>query len=468
MGSSSGEGGVDQIDSESLSAQLCSRFLAIWSALSAICLMGVSAPLWFPSFFDTGFPSIPLFEIFLPVWLRVDTWLSILLIGILLVWFLPFGRLQVIGLLTTAFISGALVCLDQHRLQPWFYQLFVFSLVFAVPDSIARLKFLRWIVISVYIYSALGKVDFEFTQTVGQQFLDAVLQLLGIDPGSLGRESRFALVSLFPASELLLGLGLLWPRTRVLFGMLACLFHLLLAYLFAAVLEHSYGVILWNIQFAVQAVLLFSLPRLLLKSRALRLASVPSSGESVSQLAINSAVRESAPDNLNNENSRSSSGYRRFVACFVACVIALPLGERFGVWDHWLSWALYAPHSSRVNVYVATTFTSELPDELQSLLGPSQRETEDWEGAGLWVRIPIEKWSLEEKWVPVYPQARFQMGVARAMVHDFDPGFAIKTEVLGVSGRLGGERDVKELVGSEAVEDGAKLFFWNTTPRVRN
>jgi len=141
----------------------------------------------------------------------------------------------------------------------------------------------------------------------------------------------------------------------------------------------------------------------------------------------------------------------------VGLSMVLPATERFGVWDHWLSWALYAPHSSRVELYVAPTVVDQLPAELRARI--------DVDPAAVWVRVPIAKWSLDNLGSPIYPQARFELGVARYLAARIEPEFAIRAELLGTANRLNGQRSRAELLGRPEIERAADWFWLNTRPR---
>jgi hypothetical protein len=322
---------------------------------------------------------------------------------------------------------------------------------------------LKLIVLSIYFYSAIGKFDFEFLHTVGQQFLDAVLSAVNVDIRTWSWSSRLWLAGLLPTIELLLAIGLaVGPPAGKRFMDCAvaavCLFHIGLMAIFGLGLGHSAGVILWNLQFAVQAWLLFA--ALDERTLAAQAAVVTRTDDPIASPNVKSSGGDSSSKQLVGSGlswgSRIGSG-------LVLIVVLLPLLERWGYWDHWTSWALYAPHSSRVEVQVAPTVIERLPEELQQLLAV---ETEGQEGStAVWVRVPLSQWSLASLGSPIYPQARFELGVARALAAQVNSRFAIKVTLLGTAGRLDGRRSRWEAVGSEAIDRAGERFFWNTRPR---
>ncbi|GAB5406738.1 MAG: hypothetical protein Aurels2KO_49690 [Aureliella sp.] len=286
----------------------------------------------------------------------------------------------------------------------------------------------RILVVSIYAYSALGKLDFEFLHTVGQDFVTVVLGWLGIETDTLGDDTLFRLTLALPIAELALA-GLLAARwTRRLGGWLAVLFHLSLVVVFSPLgLGHSLSVVLWNIQFAVQALLLFALPR-----------------------------------SSKTERSTNFQFGSSLAALLVGAAAVLPIGERLGLWDHWLSWALYAPHSSRTEVFVASSAVDRLPEPLRSLTADGQ---DDPEVATLWLRIPQKQWCLESSGSPVYPQDRLGVAAAWQVRKFLDTDFEVKLRILGVASRWDGRRTSKEFQRPEEFSKLDDQFRLNTRPR---
>ena len=158
-------------------------------------------------------------------------------------------------------VAGAsiLVVTNQHRFQPWLYQLSIFAAIFAVPGTDLQRSLLRALVASIYLYSAVSKLDFEFLHTVGPEFVDTAANLLGL-PDRLTPRLRNSFAWLIPVSELLIGLGICLNRWRRPAGILACVMHVgLLVLLSPWGLDHSWGVLLWNVHFLGVALMLLVL-----------------------------------------------------------------------------------------------------------------------------------------------------------------------------------------------------------------
>lgn len=421
----------------------------------AIVLIAVTWRLWWGG---SDFPAIPL-----GAWLSGVPWIAdrvccgALLLGLALV---AFGTLRhSYWGWSVVLVSGVLLALlDQHRWQPWFYQLLLYAAIFRLSSASHIARLLIWLTVSIYFYSALGKFDTEFLHTVGQQFWEGLLQLFGRPrPAAEFRGERsIVLIALLPATELLLAAGLAWSATRRAAGVLAIVFHLgLMALLSPLGLDHSAAVVFWNLQFAGQALCLFVL----------------AAGKQTAQRST------TAPAIL-------QPGWRNQLSTAIVCLaIALPVGERWGRWDHWTSWALYAPHSSRTEVWIASTAVDRLPHSLQQVIAAEQTERQeeqakhraqngermDWVEperlTALWLRVPIERWSLAETATPIYPQSRFQLGVARALAQRIDSEFKIKVIVRGIAARWDGRRRNREFQGSSGLATAARQFWLGTTPR---
>ena len=142
----------------------------------------------------------------------------------------------------------------------------------------------------------------------------------------------------------------------------------------------------------------------------------------------------------------------------------MPCTERFGIWDHWPSWALYAPHSSRVVVEVAAPSVRRLPADLVALIN---RPTPEADEMPVWVSIPIDAWSLQSLDTPIYPQSRFQLGVAQQVASVVDSEFQLRVTVLGTASRFSGRRQSTILEGNLEIANAGGNYWFNTIPRRR-
>lgn len=326
---------------------------------------------------------------------------------------------------TLLLLCIAMVCLNQHRLQAWFYHGLLFSLTFLIADPRSQLRWLQAIVISIYAYSALGKFDYQFLHTVGQDFLNLVMSWFGLSTSQWAVQDRLLAASLMPISELLIAGLLCWHRSRRAAGSLACLFHVALAMLMLVELGHSWGVVLWNLQFAVQSILLFVMPSRLVQ---------PGHVKKIDTINLSLAAR-----------------------ALLLVAILMPVFERTGWWDHWPSWALYSPHSSRAEIQIAAHAKNDLPETLQPLL--------IYDDSVQTIYVPLSQWSLQTLGVPIYPQARFQLGVALFLRNQAGKLQPMQVELRSAADRFTGERLTKRLSRSDDLATATRLFWINTRHR---
>lgn len=396
-------------------------------ALALLALMAATAPLWLPIGFAgtdaADYPPIP--SLPLPVAALASLgWigLALVLIGVVAIlfrpqrtrlWWFPFS-----GLLL-------LFVVDQQHLQPWAIQCCLYAMLLA---SLSWQQARPWIIaiaISIYCYSATGKLDYQFAQTVGTQFVRTLLSpLMGVEKGVAAK-----LALLLPSAELGFAILIAIPKTRRLGGALAIVMHITLIGLLGPwSLNHSYGVLMWNTVLAVQSALLF-LPQ--------------PAGDQAS----------SASESFERGQGQASMPWVGYVARGVVVLALLaPLSERFGYWDHWASWALYAPHSSRALIQIHETSASELPESLRKTLLESQFDDR-------WLTLDLGQLSLQQRWVPVYPQARYQLQWAAKLAQTFSLADGIRVIVKSTADRRTGQRDERYLLGQEEVVSAADEYF---------
>lgn len=336
--------------------------------------------------------------------------------------------------------SASLVALNQQRLQAWAYLLMLFTTVIVSSPPERAVKHLRWLLISLYCYSALGKFDSQFVHTVGQQLLDVGLGLLGGSIESLTPTGRWVLVLLFPTFELAVAIGLAWPKTRRLAGLIAILLHLGLIVLLGPLgLNHRPSVLVWNVQVALQAYWLFCLR-----------GSSDSAAEATSV----------APSAATERRSARIAAWVGQLTVWTA--MTMPLGERLGCWDHWPSWALYAPHSSRALMEVSAPAVERLPAALRALMA-DQPDGDD--SLTIWREVPMDRWSLQALDTPIYPQARFQLGVAEWLATGLSAHDGVRVRLLSSSARWSGARTHLTLPDLQSIQQARRRYWFNTHPR---
>lgn len=393
-------------------------------AVFAVALIGVTWRLWTP---QSEFPQVP----FLAALCDAPAWCDWVLLagmglGLCLAMIggdarrLPRGG---IGLFAVSLAASCL--LDQHRLQPWAYQFLIVAMIAALVPSPRGVRPVRLLVVSLYFWSAVSKIDAAFLESHGQLLLDGLLSGLRRDAGALNPEVRRLAAGMFPLGEMSVALLLLLPRTRAwgLAGSIA-MHGLLLLALGPRGLDHRPAVLVWNVYFLAQNAVLFR-PR--------------------------PATPPAAPE-------EAAAPPTRFVATtLVALAVALPALESLGWWDHWPSWAVYSSRPAMVSVYVHEAGVPSLRPSLKPFVGPAAPLSE-------WRPIRLENWSFRTLDCPVYPQERFRLAVARAIAAQTGPpGILVRVE--GPPDRRTGRRDAVELRGEPELQARCRRFWLNTEPR---
>ena len=403
-------------------------------ALFGLSLILATWRLWSP---QNVYPQVPFFRVAgsLPAGCQWGALAVVIVVLVIILGWLP--RLNDGGrawlFLTFVVAMALLILTDQHRLQPWAYQLVICAVVFGtVPsaDTLNRRRgwaLLRILTLSIYLFSALGKVDFQFLNTVGQQFLSVGLGNFGISIDEWHRPFRLLLAAAFPLAEISVVIALTVPRLRRVGVAATVLLHLVLLFVLGPMgLQHQPGVLIWNGFFIAQALLLFS-------------------GSQRSEIA----------DEEPNADERTR--HRWAPTCVVLAVVVLPLLEPIGWFDHWPAWGLYSPRNSRAIVEVHQAGLRKLPPELHRHLSSTDSDT-------MWVKLNIDDWSLASLSVPIYPQNRFQLGVAEAIATRYDLERTIQVRLLGMSNRVSGVREEKTLTGRHQIVLAANRFRLNAHP----
>lgn len=342
-----------------------------------------------------------------------------------------------LGWMTVAGSLLACFLIDQHRLQPWAYQSSFYALIFWTMNPTSGRKWLMPLAASIYVYSAAGKFDFQFQHTVGQDLLGIVAQLLGGLPLNLDAHTATRVTLLFPTVELLAGLGLFLPKTRRSSVIILVVMHMTLLVLLGPWgLNHSRGVLLWNVMLTIQAYFLFWV----------RPGMVPISPNSTT-----------SADQASQQNSNGPVRRVAALCCRLLIMLAIvcPLLERSGYWDHWTSWSLYSPHTSRAEIELHRSAGSRLDPDLTRFL-------EDDDDSDGWQRLSLESFSLGSRFVPIYPQARYQLAIANQICSSNELDNEVRVKLKGIADRWTGKRSESRLIGKQQIQNASKDFWLNT------
>lgn len=394
------------------------QFSRLWAGF-LLALLAVTFRVWFPL---SDFPEVPLVAGVgaAPRWC---SWLAAAVVTMAATAVVINPRRFRWAWLVVA--GGLLIAilLDQHRLQPWAYQTAVYALVFASMSATQARRWLIPLAASVYIYSAAGKFDFQFVHTVGQNFLAAVAAPVGGLPEWLGESTRTRISLLLPVTELSIGFGLLIPSLRRLAGCFAIAMHLaLVALLGPWALDHSLGVLIWNLALLTQAWCLFVAPA--------GAGQEADDADHVAGVTITKSVAQIT----------------------VIAALLMPLSERWGYWDHWPSWALYSPHSSRVDLEFHGSVTDQLPRSARRFIA------RDDDGDG-WSSLSLDDWSLQVLGVPIYPQSRYHLALAVSVAKTAGIDRGVRGVLKGTADRGTGQRVTERMIGRTELRRAMNRFW---------
>ncbi|MCC9641194.1 hypothetical protein LOC71_02835 [Rhodopirellula sp. JC740] len=407
-------------------------FESFW-ALALLALMAATFRLWMPSSWVAGedLPAVPLFD---PALLGLTTtlmgWLSsvLVMVSVVVCLLTIAGRNSRTGWAVLAISLCLLIAMDQHRLQPWVYQTILYATLFsfasAGPIASARdatLGCIRWLTITVYVFSAIGKFDFQFLHTVGQDFLRVPTNWFGLDVSDWSDRTRLVVAAFFPTFELLVAASLAVPPVRRVGVWMAIIMHLgLIAVLSPMGLGHSAGVIVWNLVMAIQAWMLFR-PR--------------------------PAVR---PEHDSEIVSRASAGGLSWSVVILASV--MPLTERRGYWDHWMSWALYSPHNSRMSLQIHESAIESLPEPWRAAVVANDADDR-------WHDLELGRLSLMVRGVPALPQSRYQWALTDAIRQKYPIENAMRGKVQSASDRWTGQREEQWWTRPDEFQRSGETFW---------
>jgi hypothetical protein len=276
-------------------------------------------------------------------------------------------------ILTFVALAALLSLWDQSRWQPWFYQ-YMFMLTAlgycSLRDSEAKeqnaaLNVCRFIVASTYVWSGIQKINLSF---IGGIFPWLIKPLLRVFPAAWATLVLPAGV-VVPILETGIGVGLLTRRLRNVSIGLAIAMHGLIL-LSIGPLGHNWNSVVWpwNVSMSLFVVILFW---------------------RIGDLSIKDLI-----------------GTRFLPLSGMVAVLfgVMPLFSFFGLWDSYLSAALYSGNITQAAVYVSDSVQTSLPAGIRPYVSKLPGDHH---------QLNISGWSFAELNVPPYPEKRIYRNIAR-------------------------------------------------------
>ncbi len=269
-------------------------------------------------------------------------------------------------------LAGLLSLWDQSRWQPWFYQYLFLLAAFVfcsaphgpagAEQPVAILNNARFILSATYVWSGLQKCNVSFLSDVYPWLLEPLLPkpapqlVLAVGVG-------------VPVLETALGLGLLVPALRRIAVLLVLAMHAALLFCLGP-WGHNWNSVVWpwNLAMMALAVLLFW------RTRAVSFRAIVWPGASV---------------------------YRWLVLLLFGI---MPGFNFVGLWDSYLSAALYSGNLIEADIALSATVYQRSPREIQRYC--------QW--CGDHYEVDVDTWSMEELNVPPYPARRVYRRIARS------------------------------------------------------
>jgi hypothetical protein len=350
------------------SAQSRLYYLRLTIIIAYLTGIALSHKLWIGA--SRTFPTVPLIE-----GLGIATPYAEYLLSPLLIIALAFSAISNRPrryLIAATVLTFFLILLDQSRLQPWLYQYLVMLSALGWysgynSDRAASdygLAINQLVIAALYFWSGVQKLNWAFCHEVAPSLLAPYF----------GRLAHLPAIGIGIAiCEALVGVCLLVRRTRHVAVFSAISMHSLILILLISQRQNSI-VWPWNIGMIFMVPLLFWRTEINVWKRLLRF-----------------------------DESNSMGHFAK--AVLVICGV-LPGFSFIGLWDRYLSAALYAGNTSVAVVHLSDRVRSQLPPPVRSHLFM----TKDGQ-----LMLPFYEWSMAELNVPPYPEARIYEALTRRL-----------------------------------------------------
>jgi hypothetical protein len=341
-------------------------WLRIVVATGLLCGLGLSWRLWLSS---RLFPLSPVSDSLPRIPFPLDVaWLLVLLGLLLAILVAARPRRFIFAFLA---LAATLSLWDQTRWQPWFYQYFFMLAAIGCLDGRQTgrrrlqpaIDVCRLIVVCTYFWSGLQKLNVTFVRETWPDVAGPWLRFL---PAALGKIPSSASL-LIPVFEVLVAVGLVTRRCRNGAVVLAAGVHVCVLLVLLASGENSV-VWPWNAAMAVFVFILFWQDR----------------------------------DTRPRDVLAPRNAFHLMAALLFAVLPALSL---VGLWDSYLSAALYSGNTHQAVILLAPGVVDRLPAPMRPYVW--QQTAPDF--------LDINRWAYGELNVPAYPEPRVYRSVAERL-----------------------------------------------------
>jgi hypothetical protein len=352
-------------------------------------------------------------------WALVLSWLGVLAATVLQ---MP-SLIRASSIISILSLTGCIL-LDQHRLQVWAWEFLWLQVFLTFGQPQAALLSSRLLVVGIYFYSAVSKLDAGFVQTQGPWLWQGLSRAMGLASIPWGAKAS-SLYLAFPLGELLVAGALVLRRSRRWgIGLSVGMHIILLLALGPWGWQQRPGVLLWNLFF------LGSVPLLFWRTEP-----------------------------FEPEVTAGSPQSRKLLSNEFCLLAAIALGiwpalEGIQLCDHWPAWAVYSSRPEIVRIDIRENDVSRLPNSLHPHVGPAEALSD-------WRPVSIDQWSFEERGCPIYPQGRYRLAIARTLETRY--GVQLRVTEQATPSRWTGQRELREV--TDLSEECNRRYWFSTRAR---
>ena len=340
--------------------------LAIKKLSCVFFIIGIimSNKLWL---IDRNFPTAPLFDNFINIPRSFDSILYYSLLILLAIVALLKRRVYLLLLFILLFF---LLIQDQMRWQPWVYIYILVLIPFLVlpkGTNKNRTTYLQILFIGIYLWSGIHKLNPNFNELIVESF---AFYLFKITNGTLITFIK-SIGFIFPLIEIISAMFLVFPKSRKVGVYMTVSIHVfIILYISPFGMNYNYIILPWNIFMIIASILLFY--------------------TSKQQLKI--------WDNKPMPN---------FLNSFILIIMLLPVMNFFNRWDSYLSFSLYSGKIDNYYVLLKKGVAQQenTYDFEAYLINKNQSLSKKI--------IDIDRWSIKELNVPMYPEKRVFRKIAQ-------------------------------------------------------